>query len=1197
MASTQSSEARELSLIDKVELRIALADDDAKLQSILATYLAPLLLKLASEHVNVRNKIITICQHINTRVQPENIQLPISSLVKQFKDQNASHLVRHFDVVYIQKGFPRLTVAERAKLFPIFTTGISNFSSAPIAQASILFNLFLKSLVEFVFPPKDSSEEMQLRTTLGLSDADAEYLSKWIGKLMLLKLETRTGSSTGLSQEEIAFLTLQGKEGLWNNSILMNVKYKCVKLISSNAFTNSERLTPLLMASGDSNARLSSLAEDTLKLTLPDIDTNDSSIVEMLYSLYMQASGTPSQTFSSSASLRIKILGLLAKTPTSTTFVEKIRIIVTNDLVRNISDEGREALKLRSGIVQLISNVARNAASENLKVISRDLLDGVKHFLDQQHDVRGSADLIDLRCRGFEVIGILIAADIQILLDTELPVQRWLFRNLLEERDKQVVFSIDEALSRTIRPIQLYATSGLLEHVRTWLRDCLSLQEDSHTGNPNSRHALHAILRFANRCLPFSDVFARSINVSILGSTQSNTQEIVEEAQKGLDPYWMSLVQAEKSNVKPPDFQHITDYLLSGRENFTKEPHTTSAAVQFCRRCLFWHCLSGNNTTDFVVDWENRMDSALDQDPETRLQVHHFLENQSETGMWERVIILFESAIKYVNADLPDRKLGAKLITDLVMLSPNGLLQKFAVSFQALIHPLVSNDREMRTLIAQSFGILASHPTISDDKVSRPITTLFEQIEGRASAIGVDSNRVHGAMIGLAHFTSRRVSQGDSGSNGQSDVDRLLAAALEMLDDSSDSNFPDAAYRSLSQLCMMKTVTYQQIDSIIGFSLLIDKVGKASKGGDGSAIMALGHISIILDEEEHGDSIDQIFQQAQDLHTIRQPDTQFSVGETMATLGCAWRSKAMAQYLNMAWRGPPASNRDQELAKIMDKILIENKNTKPAMKKASVIWLLCLLQFCGEERAIQEHLPRFQAAFKRCLSDRDELVQESASRGLGLVYEKGGRELKNSLVRDLIGSFSSDKKDMSGTVTEETELFEPGTLPTGDGSVSTYKDIMSLASEVGDPSLVYRFMSLASNNAIWSNRAAFGRFGLSNVLSDSSVDGYLADNPKVYSALYRYRFDPNSNVRRSMNDIWNALVKDPQATITKYFDLIIKDLLEQMTGREWRTRQASCGATADLLQGRKLDTVSKLIVLREARLICSDTTILGSDVG
>ncbi|KAK5279399.1 proteasome component M29, partial [Cryomyces antarcticus] len=49
-------EAKELSLVGKVELRIALADSDVKLETTLNTYLAPLLLKLASEHLGVRNK-------------------------------------------------------------------------------------------------------------------------------------------------------------------------------------------------------------------------------------------------------------------------------------------------------------------------------------------------------------------------------------------------------------------------------------------------------------------------------------------------------------------------------------------------------------------------------------------------------------------------------------------------------------------------------------------------------------------------------------------------------------------------------------------------------------------------------------------------------------------------------------------------------------------------------------------------------------------------------------------------------------------------------------------------------------------------------------------------------------------------------------------------------------------------------------
>jgi proteasome component ECM29 len=55
--STPTPEAKELELVGKVEMRIALTDSDAKLEAMLKVYLAPLLLKLGSEHLKVRNKV------------------------------------------------------------------------------------------------------------------------------------------------------------------------------------------------------------------------------------------------------------------------------------------------------------------------------------------------------------------------------------------------------------------------------------------------------------------------------------------------------------------------------------------------------------------------------------------------------------------------------------------------------------------------------------------------------------------------------------------------------------------------------------------------------------------------------------------------------------------------------------------------------------------------------------------------------------------------------------------------------------------------------------------------------------------------------------------------------------------------------------------------------------------------------------
>jgi proteasome component ECM29 len=64
------TEARELALVDKVELKIALTKDE-KLESVLKVYLAPLLLKLGSDHVAVRNKVREAAQLLNSQTGAE----------------------------------------------------------------------------------------------------------------------------------------------------------------------------------------------------------------------------------------------------------------------------------------------------------------------------------------------------------------------------------------------------------------------------------------------------------------------------------------------------------------------------------------------------------------------------------------------------------------------------------------------------------------------------------------------------------------------------------------------------------------------------------------------------------------------------------------------------------------------------------------------------------------------------------------------------------------------------------------------------------------------------------------------------------------------------------------------------------------------------------------------------------------------
>ncbi|CAK7274825.1 proteasome component M29 [Sporothrix epigloea] len=307
-----------------------------------------------------------------------------------------------------------------------------------------------------------------------------------------------------------------------------------------------------------------------------------------------------------------------------------------------------------------------------------------------------------------------------------------------------------------------------------------------------------------------------------------------------------------------------------------------------------------------------------------------------------------------------------------------------------------------------------------------------------------------------------------------------------------------------------------------------------------------------------------------ELHEVEQTEAHFAIGAAIAAVVACWDADVVELSLDVPSstieHGTDSfriSKRPIRLSTALDRILADSKTTKPALLKATGIWLFMIIQHCAHLLEVQSRLRACQRAFMRLLSARSELVQETASRGLALVYEKGDVTLKSELVRDLVAFFTGNGSQLK--VNEDTELFGAGELPTSEGkSVTSYRDIVSLANEVGDQTLIYKFMSLANNAATWSMRSAFGRFGLSNILSSegASVD------PKLYPKLFRYRFDPNVNVQRSMNDIWKALVKDSKNVIDENFSAIMEDLLSCILSKEWRVRQASAAAVSDLVQGR-----------------------------
>ena len=1219
-----SLEARELSLISKVEFRIALADTDAKLQSLLQTYLVPLLLKLGSENLAVRNKVIGVCQHVNTRVQTPSIQLPITALLKQFKEQK-SQLIRHFDLVYLQQGIDRLGVNARIEVLLPLLQGISEIGTAN--QGAVVFNLVLRLLPLLKLPSKGGEEDSRLKDRLELSDEDTTFLSFWFEKLLvLLPADENSTTCPGLTPAEYAFLNkgVSVKEA-WDPSTagglnLTETKVNVLKFLASGAFSDAQRFLPAVIASADANSRLSDLGEEAMKRFIPNLEDPD--VVQQMYGLYFGTEG-PEGAPPARPSLQIKLLVYLGKSIKATMDTEKVMRLIEDGLLSDTarSSRGLQASKLRAQIFTFTTWVVRMGSPSDLKGMAPKVIEGLRDFIESQGWPSPGASgqklpATDLSLRGlaYESIGIMVPkVDFQAEGDQEdfsgFSLIKWLFTSLGSDDSSSDIFvSIEQALGSILNSSLDSWDESFQEQIRPFLVHQMGRQageDDPVSGFRVCRGPQYAAVRFANRFLPYSDVVARWIDLMAVGRGLER-HEVVEEGKKGLHPYWYRLLNPSKerkdsgSSSKEqvsthwcdfPSFSSATRYLL-GSPDAAEDTKTQglpapeilsgpykrafAPAISFLRNILLWESFSESGITNEIEhDWDIKLDLLLTSDERARAVLKQHISKSDR----QSVLIFLQSALNGLVSENREglQQCGLHFV-DICSLTTNDIVGSLVSRALSLKGAISSNNQEKQNAAARSIGILASHSAFAENDLSQFIADLSTTLVEWNSAVGERVLIVRGAILTLSYLFSRLAFRKAVHKVPEAQVKQFIETAFEIIESSNDTLLRRAAQTAIGQLSL-SGILQPTILSDDGWKKILEKLLRDAKAESEIPIVAMGFLTLTFSnnkviEPQFNALLDALY----GLHEIRSPEIHFTVGEALSDVAIGWGSKALIQEFDVDEEFPQSAIPRNVLEDICDKIITDCRASKPALRKASAIWLLCLVKNCGHMQEMQDRLRKCQATFTSLLGNRDEIVQESGAQGLSLVYEMGDQELRDDLVRDLVNSFTANNSNLAGgKVNEDTELFEPGALPTGEGnSVNTYKDIMNLASEAGDPTLVYRFMSLASNNAIWTNRAAFSKLGISNIFSDSSVNGYMAKNPKIYPKLFRYRFDPNPNVQRSMNTIWHTLVKEPTVVVNTHFDEIMTDLLKSMmTGREWRVRQASCTAIADLIQGRQPEQYAK----------------------
>ena len=1141
---------REYRLIEQLELRIASADSDEKFETIIQKFLPALILKLGSESERNRNLAIKVCQYVNNRLKiSRSIQLPVEGLIKNFRTaENA--FVRRFSLLFVQQGLARTKPTNAPPMLPgILHSSVpstSAFDSITRKMWSISFDFLLDALTEWRAPERGSKEDEQTKAEFSLSYVQCNII---VSKACQFLLYDPKHPSTFQSLDE-DFRHVFEKQFRQRSQVVSQL----ARFLFTPIFDDPQRLAPATILTVDPNAIASTVGDTMFKQCDFDLEVDES--VTALFELYNVAK----------PKLQTKVLSLLARSQKSTNRSTAIFDIVQKQL--SSPEAGLEASKLRSALFNYLTWAVR--MSENIQEVRGKVQGLLKEYIELQgwpSMQDRSLGEVELRAKAYESIGLLASSksDTSTSASSQLDLEMitWLFTCLRCDTTRDIRGSIEESLSRimNVTPTDNLEYSRKLRELLLWNATAKPGDEDPIFFYPSVNSTNYPAVRFANKCLPFYDTVARLIDVIATGS--SDKRELIEEGVRGLDPYWhlsnqrLSSQAKNHGSIDRPGFrQQVVTFFEDGtHDSYFMNKSTLASAVTFCRNLLVCEGLDATpNAVGDEPEWKTRIDALVRYQYDVRTRLKAYYHQVDSTAFLE----LVERALKGLSLGSDD---CADIAIELLSLGNNGMLSKIRPSAFGDCSRMLS-DSSMQYKAARCLAIMESNT----DSWARSAEIEFHECSQWETAIGTEAVKVRGHLLCSTFILTRGALRGKA--EGVDDLKKSLSKLLEsMVLHAADLSIMNTALICLSQLALcINPKNCMKLDLMP----IMDKLMAESKKENERSVSALGRVinysAATNSSLDHSKLLDRVF----NLHEVKRAEFHFCLGEALSVAVAGFKSESTMTELDVEANTPDWGYHEALTELVLDKMIESCKTTKPALKKAAAIWLLSMTQFCGDLPPVKPRLRNCQAAFAQLLNDRDEVVQETGSRGLGIIYEKGDQALRDDLVRDLVQSFTGSNAKMSGTVNEETQLFEAGALPTEGGqSVTTYKDIVSLATEMGDPSLVYRFMNLASNNAIWTSRAAFGRFGLGNVLADSA---YLSENKKFYPKLFRYRFDPNPNVQRSMNEIWKALVKDSNAVIDQHFDLIMDDLLKSVvSGREWRAREASCAAITDLVQGREVD--------------------------
>ncbi|KAL6727945.1 hypothetical protein Aduo_009775 [Ancylostoma duodenale] len=1124
--------------LERIHLRFALIESDDQLQRFTDNYLVRLI-EIAGSEPRTLEKVREILSQYNRRVKSNAaISYPVSGLLALIKEKGA--IASNLSLVYLRFASANLNEEQHGEVLPLLLEMLSSKINDHIQAVEILALcipgfIFLSQKEKFNWPTFSLTSEVKtllLRFFYCIiafdmnSPEDVEQTCAYIKS-------SKKVFTHGMSPDE--FLMVAEKI-VSKTCSFVQVKLAVIKLLVSGLFEDQAVFSILVLGTAQSIEVVSDAAETAMKKMDIQTSVDNRVIVDELMSSYLgivtptkPVIGKATVVSPVSTAMKQKILQYLTRSTVAPIAYMNNMKVCLEGLAHTSRTESKLLIAALNFLVKVIEKMPA-AAQKNFGPLLFDRVQKV-----QESEVKNGVALsLMYRC-----LGILGKRDSSILTGQADTIGQT-FKSIAEAPE-DVAYAVVDCLTQWLDGFRKLKNVTLMEKLKALIQEFIT--------HENSKCRLIA-LKYMEAFLTSDEVGLRWMLLQACGDSRD---EIRGEATRLLD---VSLqVEVPTELVVSYLWDQLKVDIIDPETGKEKSPSTQSVAPavhQMCSRYL-WAIAGRSAGVNVDIKITESGQEWMEISPKITRQMR-----QLSNTCQERMTAIALKALKDAH-DVHLFHIAACFSTVCPPSFPSpsavtaclqrarGTTRSEMANVAAHLGASLLSEKEREQMLPSVFAALdkpnitagdcwlasafiASYP-LPNPTILSTITKLVNLAE---EGYNKPNNVLESALGALANILRRILTQDEKFELSSDELERLLSVCEKI---------------AVSRKDAVSTKAHEESTLAIGFcaTTMADSLYEKLT----SSLYSIGN-------------------------GPPQPEVQLIVGSALYDVALGPNSSSRRNFYIPAEDDVQLSSLPSEiqekcetrLVQIFSKIFEKLPSTNHHERRSALIWLFVIVRKSYKVRAKVLHgmLEKIQSAFGMGLAENDDFIQDIASSGIGLVYEMASADQRKALVNDLMSNISEGKPFSAAKLDSNSVVFGKEQNITGpDGQhLSTYKELCSLATDLNQPDLVYKFMNLARHNSVWNTKKG-AALGFAAVLEEarSELNPYIN---QLVPKLFRYRYDPDLRVRQSMRSIWSVLTASRRGIVDEFADDIAKELQQQLTHPEWRVRESACLALSDLVQ-------------------------------